>query len=302
MGVAAALAGVVVCFLLAAGCGSSPSPKPSATTSVAARVNGEPVGRDEVDRMVALSKLGSKPLTDDQALEAVVRRHLLQREAARLGVTVDDAAVEKRLADVANGAGGTDALQQSLAGVGVTLDDYRVELRAALLAETLAARKFPGTTATTPDVRAYFAGHRAQFAVPAAVRLQEIVTKTKGQAVQAMRRLRKGDKFSAVARVLSADPQAREAGGDLGWVLVASLPQELTGPIRQAAVGTVLGPLQALGGWHIDRVLGRRAARERSFAEVRSALVHDLTVKARTSALSRWLARERAAADIVKGP
>jgi peptidyl-prolyl cis-trans isomerase C len=301
MGAAAALAGVVVCFLLAAGCGSSPSPGPSATTSVAARVNGEPVGRDEVDRMVALSKLGSKPLTDDQALEAVVRRHLLQREAARLGVTVKDAAVEQRLADVASGAGGTDALQQSLSGVGVTLDDYRTELRAALLAETLAARKFPGTAATTADARAYFAGHRAQFAVPAAVRLQEIVTKTKGQAVQALRRLRKGDTFSAVARVLSADPQAREAGGDLGWVLVASLPQGLTGPIRQAAVGTVVGPLQALGGWHIDRVLGRRAARERSFAEVRSALVHDLTVKARTAALSRWLAHERAAADVVKG-
>jgi hypothetical protein len=40
-------------------------------------------------------------------------------------VTVKDTAVEKRLADVASGAGGTDALQQSLAGVGVTLDDYR---------------------------------------------------------------------------------------------------------------------------------------------------------------------------------
>ncbi len=301
MGVGATLAGVVACLLLAAGCGSSPSPKPSATTSVAARVNGEPVGRDEVDRVVALSKLGSKPLSDDQALEAVVRRHLLQREAARLGVAVDDAAVEKRLADVASGAGGTDALQQSLASVGVTLDDYRAELRAALLAELLAARKFPGTVATTADALAYFGAHRTQLAVPAAVRLQEIVTKTKGQAAQALRRLRKGDKFSAVARVLSTDPQAKEAGGDLGWVLVASLPQGLTRPIRQARTGTIIGPLQALGGWHIDRVLGRRAARQRSFAEVRSALVHDLTVKAQTAALSRWLARERAAADVVKG-
>jgi parvulin-like peptidyl-prolyl isomerase len=307
----APLVAVLAALLLATGCGattesgatSSPGPQASGTAAdpVVAHVNGDPVVRSEVERAISFSRLSSKALTYRQALEATIRRHLLGAEAGRLGVTVAEPDVDARLAQVTTSLGGSAALQQSLAAVGLTLADYRDELRAGLLAEQLGSRKFPAAIVSGRQVAAFYRSQRAQLTTPSAVRLAEIVVKTQSLGQAVVDRLHKGYTFAEVARAYSMDPESADAGGVIGWVTTSSLPPQLTRVLPRARLGLVVGPIQAVGGWHVLKVLGRRKAHTQSLAVARPAIVAQLKLERRAALLSGWLTRARAAAHVTHG-
>ena len=298
---------------LAAGCAGGSASRPTASASpgpvssspsaavVAARVNGDVVTRAEVERAIDFSRLSSKTLTYRQALEATVRGHLLRAEAARLGVSVADADVEARLAQVAASLGGMAALQQSLAGVGLSLADYRQELRDGLLAEKLGARKFPAAVAGRQQALAFYRAHRGQLTTPAAVRLAEIAVKSKSLGEAVIGRLRLGYPFAEVARAYSMDSESAAAGGVIGWIATPSLPRPLARAVAAARTGALVGPISAVGGWHVLKVLGRRAAHTQPFAAARPAIVAQLSLERRAALLSAWLAKARAAAHVSIG-
>jgi parvulin-like peptidyl-prolyl isomerase len=314
---AALAAAALLTLLLAAGCGGTAQPTASPTAgqsaspgavaaspapgAVAARVDGEAVYRAEVERTLGFSRLSAKALTYKQALEATVRTHLLRKEAARLGITVTDSQVEARLAQVATGLGGTAALQQSLLAVGLTLADYRLELHDGLISEQLGARKFPAAAPTSAQILAFYKAHRGQLTTPAAVRLAEIVVKTQSLGQAVIKRLRQGYPFAEVARAYSMDPESA-SGGVIGWVTTSSLPPTLSKALAKARRGVIVGPVQAVGGWHVLKLLGRRAASVRSLSAARPAIVAQLTSQRRAALLEAWLVKARAAAHVRIGP
>lgn len=304
--------------LLVAGCGGAAQPaaspgagqasaSPGSVSSspgagaVAARVNGEAVTQAEVERTRGFSRLASKPLTYKQALEAAIRTHLVRQEAARLGVTVADSQVEARLTQVATSLGGSAVLQQSLLSVGLTLADYRQELHDGLLSEQVGARKFPGAVPSQPQILAFYKAHRSQLTTPAAVRLAEIVVKTQSLGQAVIERLRLGYSFAEVARAYSMDPESA-SGGVIGWVTTSSLPPTLSRALAHALRGIVVGPVQAVGGWHVLKLLGRRGASVRPLAAARPAIVAQLASQRRAGLLEAWLVKARAAAHVTIGP
>jgi parvulin-like peptidyl-prolyl isomerase len=304
-------AAVLAGLLLASGCAagsdhgaataSASPPASSGSSEVVARVNGEPVSRAEVEHAISFSRLSAKALTYRQALEATIRRHLLGAEAGRLGVTVAESDVDARLAQVTASLGGSAALQQSLAAVGLTLVDYRDELRAGLLAEQLGSRMFPAAAVSGRQVAAFYRSQRAQLTTPAAVRLAEIVVKTQSLGRAVVDRLHKGYSFAEVARAYSMDRESAEAGGVVGWVTTSSLPPQLTRVLPRARLGLVVGPIQAMGGWHVLKVLGRRQGHTQSLAVARAAIVAQLKLERRAVLLSGWLTKARAAAHVTHG-
>ncbi len=300
------MAAALVAAVLA-GCGGSSSPAASPGTSAAtsaavvAHVNGQPVTRGEVDLTIALARLSSQTVTEHQALEAVIRAHLLRAEAARLGVAVTAGDVQARLAQVEAGLGGAAVLQSALSGSGVSLAQYRQEVRDGLLAERLAARKFPHVKPGARQVAAFYRAHRAQLTTPAAVRLAEIVVKTQSLAEAVVARLKAGYPFAEVARAYSMDSESVAAGGVVGWVETSSLPTALARAAAAARPNVVLPPVQAVGEWHVMKVLGRHAAHTQSLAAARPAIVAELTSERRAALLQAWLDGVRARAQVTTG-
>ncbi len=195
-------------------------------------------------------------------------------------MTVGDGAVAARLAQVEASLGGAAALQATLSAAGLSLSDYRQELRDALLAEALGARKFPAATPSNAQVLAFYRAHRDELTTPPAVRLAEILVKTQSLGRAVIDRLRLGYSFAEVARAYSMDPDSVAPGGVLGWVTTSSLPAPLARALAKAPRGTIVGPVQAIGGWHVLKVLGRRAAYTQPVAAARPAIVAQLTTAA----------------------
>lgn len=303
---ASSLLGVLVLLALAAGlggCGGAATPAASASSdggdAVVARVDGAPILSHEVAETIATSRITGAALTRPQAIDAMIKRRLVEADARKLGVVVSGAQVQARFDHVAQSVGGQQTLSEDLGQVGLTVTAYRAQLAGALLAESVADVRFAGITASMSQARSYYRAHLGEFTVPATVDVADIVVKTEPMAQAVKRRLSQGYSFAVTAGQYSDDPESKQNGGKLGWVEVDSLPADLAGALRSTAVGHVTLPEQAIGGWHILKLYGRRAQRVYPFSKVRVAVLAELTREARGDALARQLTQERAHAHVV---
>lgn len=67
-----------------------------------------------------------------------------------------------------------------------------------------------------------------------------------------------GEDFSAVAKVVSEDPQSAIEGGDLGWAGPGNFVPQFEKVMSALQIGEISEPFQTQFGWHILQVLERR--------------------------------------------
>lgn len=72
------------------------------------------------------------------------------------------------------------------------------------------------------------------------------------------RRILGGEEFSAVAKVVSEDPQSAIEGGDLGWTAPGNFVPEFERVMIGLQIDEISEPFQTQFGWHIVQVLERR--------------------------------------------
>lgn len=78
------------------------------------------------------------------------------------------------------------------------------------------------------------------------------------KAMEVYNTLKKGKNFGETARLYSADPSARENGGDIGYITVFTLPYELENLAYSTLPGKFSKPYRSNAGYHIFRNMGER--------------------------------------------
>ncbi|HZL65287.1 MAG TPA: peptidylprolyl isomerase [Thermoleophilia bacterium] len=284
--------------LLLVACGGSAGPSPSPTADrVAGVVNGQDLRASSVGVVLAERRLLGQSAAG--AFKEAVDRELVRQEAARLGVTADAAAVDKRIAALTTQMGGAAALKKSLAAAKVTPAQLRQSITDGVLRQAVQDALFPKVTVGQGVVRAYYQSHvKDLFTRGASVHLDAIPVRARLIAENALKRLRQGHPFAEVARQFSIDPESKANGGDMGWVTVASLPAPLQKVVTGAKAGVVARPIAAAGGWYVLDVIASQPAQVLSFAKVRLGLQAELTRVERSHALDGWLAAARKKASI----
>ncbi len=282
----------VVALVLPVGCGGKTKAK--TTDTVVARVNGREIHRSQVDAARGQATLSQQTLTYQQALNATIDEELVRQEAQRLRVAVTDAAVDSRLAQVQSSVGDEKEFESYLKSSGLTKAALRGRIAIGLLEERVGQVKFPGQAATVKEARTFYDGNLSIFTNGPTVKLGDIVLKTQGLALSVLGRLRKGEDFSQTARQFTRDP----AGGQLGWVLVSSLPKELAAAVAKLKPGQLTEPVVSLGGVHVVKLYARRHASVVPFSQARAQIVAELSRQHQQAALLQWLVGARAAADI----
>ena len=298
---------VLAVVLTTAGC-SDPTPGASASahaspssSAVVATVNGSPVRAADVELVRAERRLLGQDDGFASALKEAVERNLMHREAERLGLKPASASVDSRLAEIQSRYGGAGALDSALSGAGSSREQLRRSVTDGVLREALRDAKFAQVNATPDEVAGYYRRNRKRlFTTRAALHLGAIEVRTRMVAENAIERLRQGNPFAEVARQFSIDPQSRDAGGDLGWVLASSLPPGAQQSVATAGTGVIRRPVQGQGVWYVFDVIARRPAHVAAFADVRGRIRTQLTDVARSKALQDWLAEARKRAVITE--
>ncbi len=143
-----------------------------------------------------------------------------------------------------------------------------------LLVETAKIR--PTIQVSDADVQADYAANSEAYRKGEEVHVRHILYKVEGgneaaqkaRAEAAVRKLKAGADFAALAKAESDDPGSKGNGGDLG-----SFPRgRMVKEFEQAAFGAkekeIVGPIRTSFGWHVLQVLDKTGERVQPFFEV----------------------------------
>jgi parvulin-like peptidyl-prolyl isomerase len=305
LSLALALPAAALLLFAAGGCGGDggggalPSSSPS-HDGVVATVDGSPVRAAEVLLVRAERRFMGEDDAAPPALDEAIERALMRREAQRLGVEVDEGSVAERLAELESTVGGAAALDAVLRQAGMSRPQLRQSVTDGVLRESLRDAKLSDLRVTRRAVETYYRRNlESLFTRPASIHLGAIQVRTDKVAENAIGRLAQGRPFKEVAHQFSLDPESRDNGGDLGWVLTSSLPPAVRKAVAGAGPGLIARPVGGGNMWYVLNVVGVRRARVTPLDEVRSRLSAQLTRVKRSRALERWLDRAREEATIV---
>jgi peptidyl-prolyl cis-trans isomerase C len=255
------------------------TPRPSATPTqepLAASVNGEGITLAEFNVELnqfqeAQKTQGSSLSVDDQkkqVLDDMVERVLLAQAAAKGGYTLDDAALQTRIDNLAAQIGGAQALQDWEAAHGYDEASFRQALRR----EAAAAWERDQIIAQVPTTAEQ-------------VHARQILVNTPEEAQSVLDKLKSGVDFATLA--FRYDPVT---GGDLGW-----FPRGyLTEPDVEAAAftlqpGETSQAIQGKLGYHIVEVIARQANQPLSPDALRAL---------QDQALQKWMQDTRSSSQV----
>ena len=206
-------------------------------------VNGKPIPKAQLDKLVQKSGQGDNPQVRDQARERLITRELILQEANNRELLQKESV--------------RDQLEQSRVGVLVAavFEDY-VEKEGI----------------TESDLKAAYESAKDQY-TGKEYHVEHILVEKESDAKAIIAQLKAGGNFEEIAKAKSKDPGSAKNGGDLGWVSDKSLVPEFSKAMVQLKNGQISDkPVKTQFGYHIIKVVDSRDTKAPSFDEMKDQL------------------------------
>ena len=142
------------------------------------------------------------------------------------------------------------------------------------------------------EIKGFYDASKASFTVPAEYQLAQIFiaspdTLDKAAAAAAQKkaadiaaRVQKApNDFAKIAREASEHKDSAGKGGDLGWVPEPQLVPEVRSVVVRMTKGEVSAPIRTAGGWHIVRLVDRKASSAKPLADVRDQIANTMRMR-----------------------
>jgi len=215
-------------------------------------------------------------------LKRVIDQRLIDQEARRKGIEVDDAELNHRAVELLAAPGDTDTSEPDAVLPADTLGEWTRDLRRRLVHEKTVRQEVLNKIRITPaEMRAYYDKHRESFFRPERVKVRHIAVGSRSLYNRVVRLLHKRT-FVELVRQYSITPDRRN-DGELGYVERGVLPEEFDAAIfkltRIGSTTPVNDPVQTQMGYHLFRLEGREPEGQLSFRdalpEIRRRLLHE---------------------------
>ena len=140
-------------------------------------------------------------------------------------------------------------------------------------------------TPTAQQIEGYYQANLQQFSNPEQVHAQHILLKTTGKDAAAVRKQAEavlkeakapGADFAALARKYSEDDASKATGGDLSFFGRGSMVKPFEDAAFAMTPGQISDIVQTDFGFHVIKVLEKRAAGQRALAEVKDQIGEQL--------------------------
>lgn len=231
-------------------------PVQAAESDIVAKMGSIEIKRDEFERLVG--KLPAKPNSEqlqamNQALRAELVRRALLAEAGKTGWDKKPE-VEKQI----------EAARQ------------QVVVTTFMNNQARPAADYPSDA----DVQAAYAANKSVLVRPAQVHLAQIYLKEQPKAEEASKLAHeKGVDFGALSKTYSQHADSAQHGGDMGWLALESLAPEIRSVVEKMAAGEVSKPVKGNEGWHVLKVIEKKAAEALSLSEAKPQIVQSLRLR-----------------------
>lgn len=287
------------------------SPQPlEELDKVEAVVNTQVISKTDLDKQEAMVRrnlessktpIPPKEQLRKQVLQSLINQALEMQMAKRLGVEVNNAAVDKAIQGIANRRKQSmSQFKEELAKKGVDYSYYHEQIKYQLtlnqlLRQEVATRIFVSDeeAENIMNSESYQQQNRSQYhlediliALPEEPSSKEVSAARK-QANTVMAQIKKGKNFQELA---VADSNGQEAfkGGDMGWRGLEELPEVFAKKVKSMKKGEVAGPIRTPNGYHIIKLVDLKGMASQHFVNethvrhillIKNALYTDKQIK-----------------------
>lgn len=234
--------------------------------------------QSELDRMVATvtanyksnpQQLPPHDVLERQVLERLIMDKLQLARAADTGIKASDTEIDEAVGRIAKQNNLTvDQLRDELAKQGMSYTQFRDNIRDQIILQQMRNRYVQGRVQVSDaevdsllkhgnlNAGQLRLGHILISVPEGATPAQIDAAKAKAEDVK--RQIDGGMDFAAAA-IRYSDAQNALEGGDLGWRGYDALPQAFTEIASRLEPGQVAGPIRGPNGFHIIKLIGKRA-------------------------------------------
>ena len=236
---------------------------------------------DEVELAVRQLNLQGTPLPERavlerQVLDRMITSRILVQSARRTGIRVSDGQLNTAIDRMAaENKLSREQFREAMEEQGISVSRFRERIRMEIMIARLREREVNNkVTITDAEIDSYLrsqakrTGKDDQYnvahiliLVPEGASPDEI-RKDRDVAEDALRQLKSGADFGQVAASVSDADDALE-GGSLGWRTSAQLPELFVDAASGMSVGDVSEALRSANGFHIVKLLDKRANTEK---------------------------------------
>jgi parvulin-like peptidyl-prolyl isomerase len=211
-----------------------------------------------------------------QVMDFLIKAYWYQADAAKLGVKVTDAQVQKafitaRNQQFPNGKGFNTFLAQT----GQTMQDILFRFRINTIVQKLVAKH--DKTITQADIQSYYNSHSSQFGTQESRNVRVVLAKTQADAEAAKKALSKGQSWAVVAKKYSTDTASKNSGGLLTGLTKQQADPALASAAFSAPTNKLLGPVKGQFGYYVFEVLKVTPATQQSLAQATPLIRQQLT-------------------------
>ena len=217
---------------------------------------------------------------DAQVLQRYINEKVQLQYAKEYGVRADDETVNASIQRIASdNKMSMQQFAEALRKDGVTVEKFRDELKNEIVLSRLRDREVESRVVVTDsEIDTYMALAKTQGANQAEYQLAHIlilvpeqatpdqIETRKKRAEEAEKQLKAGTPFGQVAAVFSDSNDAVQ-GGALGWRQADRLPAMYATAANTMKVGDTSAVLRSANGFHIVRLLDKRAGEQKAVVE-----------------------------------
>jgi len=149
------------------------------------------------------------------------------------------------------------------------------------------------------DVEEYFKAHPDEF-LGDTVHLRHIVVKNEDEAKDIKARLAKNESFDDLAKKYSQDSATAAKGGDLGFLSREQVLPEFARAAFSLKSGEVSDPVKTPFGFHVIKLIERKAGQPASLDQVKGQLQRRLTEERQSQRFQTWMKELESGAKITK--
>ncbi len=264
-------------------------PKQADPNAKVALVNGKPVLRSELDKILKNMKgpqggnAGEEPTKEmmASALDHAITIEVLKQECAKQHIEVTDKEVEDRIGQIKKNFPGDKEFDAMLAKINMTQASLKENLKTDMTIRKLIDKEVADKiTVSDQDVKDYYDNHLDKFKHPEQVRASHILVKVgpddkaeqKAEARKKIediqKKLQAGGDFEALAKE-NSDCPSKIKGGDLGYFDREAMVKPFSDAAFAMKPGETSGIVETQFGYHIIRLTDKKAEGTQGFDEVK---------------------------------
>lgn len=242
-----------------------------------------------------------------QALDQLIEKRILLQEAKNRGIEVREDRIERKLKEIRERFNSEEEFVEALKSENLSLLGLRKRIEEELIVQKLIDWEIRSKVRVgREEVREFYQENKERFKEPEEVELSHILIRAEGESGWAeaerkgndiLAKLEEGVTFSLLAKEYSEGPN-RERGGRLGFLTRGEMLPEFEEAVSKLEVGEASGLIKTGIGFHIIKLEGRKAARQKELAEVKDKIERLLFAEKAYKRYREWVKKLRARAYI----